>query len=306
MNEYSRKAKKTLEKKKQELQELGAEEPSPKAEALKSEIKALEEDQALVKKRSDLLYQTGKTAKEQIKTLTEKIEGNLQTVNRLSGKSKPEQEAAAPPSAPRRAPGAMPTTPVSPIPGIPGMPPAIQEPPVEREAPPDVLETPEQIQARKQAEKKEQEAREAAEVIVEYVERKETLKEQIALEKTSLETAQETLDNLEGLLATRERLMDEKIAAGAKKAELSKIQKETKYIQAEMEKLHDEIDERNDHLRELYDQLERVREEQIGVMGEAERKRAEAQKARKKSTWLSHSGARPVGRGCWPFSLRRL
>jgi small conductance mechanosensitive channel len=286
MNEYSRKAKKTLEKKKQELQELSAEEPSPKAEALKSEIETLEEDQARVKKRSDLLYQTGKTAKEQIKTLTEKIEGNLQTVDRLSGKIQPEREAAAPPSAPRRAPGAMPTTPVSPIPGIPGMPPAIQEPPVEREAPPDVLETPEQIQARKQAEKKEQEAREAAEVIVEYVERKETLKEQIALEKTSLETAQETLDNLEGLLATRERLMDEKIAAGAKKAELSKIQKETKYIQAEMEKLHDEIDERNDHLRELYDQLERVREEQIGVMGEAERKRAEAQKARKKSTWL--------------------
>jgi len=286
MNEYSREAKKTLEKKKQELQELGAEEPSPRAEALKSEIKTLEEDQALLKQRTDLLYQAGKTTKQAIKTLKEKIEGNLQTVDRLSGTSKPEQEAAAPTSTPGRAPGAMPTTPVSPIPGIPGMPPAIKEPPVVKEEPSDVLETPEQIQARKQAEKMEQEAREAAEVIVEYVERKETLKEQIALEKTSLETAQGTLDNLEGLLATREKLMDEKIAAGAKKAELSKIQEETKYIQAEIVKLHDEIDERNDHLHELYDQLERVREEQMGVMGEAERKRAEAHKARKKSTWL--------------------
>ena len=286
MNEYSRTAKKTLEKKKQELQELNAEAPPPRAETLKAEIKTLEEDQALLKERSDLLYQSGKTTKEQIKTLMEKIEGNIQTVDRLSGKIKPEQEAAAPPSAPGRAPGAMPTTPVSLVPGIPGVPPAIQEPPVEREAPPDVLETPEQIQARKQTEKKEQEAREAAEVIVEYVERKESLKEQIALEKTSLKTAQESLDNLEGLLATREKLMDGKIAAGAEKSELSKIRQETKFIQAEMEKLHDEIDEQNDQLGELYDQLERIREEQIGVMGEAERKRAEAEKARKRSAWL--------------------
>ena len=149
----------------------------------------------------------------------EKIEGNIQTVDRLSGKIKPKQEAATPPSTPATAPGAMPTTPVAPIPGMPGLPPAAQEAPIERDPPP-VLETPEQIQARKQAEKKEQEARDAAEVIVEYVDRKETLKEQIALEKTSLKTAQESLDNLEGLLATREKLMDEKIAAGAKKSEL--------------------------------------------------------------------------------------
>ena len=285
MNEYSRKAKKTLEQKKQKLQELGAEEPSPRAEAFKAEIQTLEADQVLLKGRTDLLYQSGKTTKEQIQTLTDKIEGNIHTVDRLSGKIKPEQEAAISPSAPATAPGAMPTTPVAPIPGMPGLPPAAREAPIERDAPP-VLETPEQIQARKQAEKKEQEARDAAEVIVEYVDRKETLKEQIALEKTSLKTARESLDNLEGLLATREKLMDEKIAAGSKKSELSEIQQETKFIQAEMEKVHDEIDERNDHLGELHDQLERIREEQIGVMGEAERKRAEAEKARKRSSWL--------------------
>jgi len=287
MTVYSREAKKTLEKKKRKLQELGAEEPSPEAESLKSEIETLEEDQDLLKQRTDLLYQTGKTTKEQIETLTQKIEGNIQTVDRLSGRISPEQEAAASRSAPGKTPGAMPTTLEAPIPGIPGMsPPAAQQAPVERDAPADELETPEQIQARKQAEKKEQEAREAAEVIVEYVERKETLKEQIVLEKRSLKTAQESLDNLEGLLATREKLMDEKIASGAKKSELSRIQQETKHIQAEMEKLRDEIGGRNDQLGELYDALERIREDQINVMGEAERTRAEAKKARKRSTWL--------------------
>jgi len=286
MTEYSREARKTLEKKKQKLQELDSGDASPEAETLKSEIKTLEEDQALLKERSDLLYQAGKTTKEQIKTLTEKIERNIQTVDRLAGKTQSEREAAAPPHAPGATPTRSPAEALAPVPGFPAEPPATKEPAVEGEAPPDVLETPEQIEARKRAEKKEQEAREAAEVIVEYVERKETLKEQIALEKTSLETAKESLDNLEGLLATREKLMDEKISAGANKSELSKIQKETKFIQVEMEKLHDEIDERNDQLGELYDQLERIREEQISVMGDAERKRAEAEKARKRSTWL--------------------
>lgn len=123
-------------------------------------------------------------------------------------------------------------------------------------------------------------------MIVEYVERKKVLEEQIALEKKSLETAKEGLGNLEGLLATRESLMDEKIAGGADKEELTKLQKETKYIQTGMEKIHDEIDERNDHLGDLYDQLERIREEQIGVMQRGERKRTEAEKARKRSLWL--------------------
>ena len=286
MNEYSTKAKKTLGQKKQELKELGAEEPSPRAETLKSEIMAVEEDQALLKERLDLLYKACKTTKEQIKTLTEKIERNIQAVDRLTGKTEPEQEAAAPPSAPKTTPADMPTTPVTLIPGMPGIPPAAQEPPTEGIAPSGVLETADQIEARKRAEKKEQEAREAAEVIVEYVERKETLQEQIALEKKSLETAQENLDNLERLLTTREKLMDEKIAAGAEKAELVKVQKETKYLQTEMEKVHNEIDSQNDHLTDLYDQLERIREEQISVMGEAELKRAEAEKARKRSTWL--------------------
>jgi len=285
-NEYLKESKKKLEQKKKELQELGIADTSSRAQTLKSEIKILEQDLDLLKERTDLVFQAVKTMKEQIKTLTEKIEKNIQAVERLSGKVEPEQGIAAPLRAPQTTPAKMPTTPLSLVPGIPGIPPAAQEPVVEGKAPSDVLETAEQIQARKQAEKKEQEARAAAEVIVEYVDRKETLKEQLALEKKSLKTAQESLDNLKGLLATRERLMDEKIAGGAKKSELAKIQKETKYIQAEMQKLNDEIDERNDHLGDLYDQLERIREEQIHVMGEAERKRAAAEKARKKSLWL--------------------
>ena len=286
MSEYSTKAKKTLGQKKQVLEELSAGEPSPRVEALKSEIKTLEKDQALLKGRMDLMFQAGKTTQDQIKTLTGKIEGNIKTVDRLSGKDEREQEVSASPKVPQTTPTDMPTAPVAPIPGMPGIPPAAQQTSAAGKAPSGVLETADQIEARKQAEKKEHEAREAAEVIVEYVERKEVLQEQIALEKTSLKTAQESLDNFTGLLANREKLMDEKIAGGAKKVELAQLQKETKFIQAEMQKVQDEIDERNDRLGELYDQLDRIREEQIRVMGKAERKRAEAEKARKRSTWL--------------------
>ncbi len=283
MNEYMKREKENLEQKKKELEELAPEEPPARAEALKAEIQTLEQDQTLLKQRSDLEFQTAKTTMEQIRTLTEKIERNTHTVDRLSGKLKPEQDVTAPQGTPRTPQAEAPSPPISPIPGVPVSTP---EPPAEEEKPPDVLETAEQIEARKKAERKEQEAREAAEVIVEYVERKEALQEQIALEKKLLKTSREGLENFEGLLATREKLMDEKIATGAGKEELSKIQRETKYIQTEMEKLRDEIEERNDRLGDLNDQLDRIQEEQILVMERAERKRAEAESARKKSTWL--------------------
>ncbi len=283
-NKYWKKTKKQLEKKKEELGKLGAEKSSAGRKALTSEIETLEKDQALLKERTDLVYQAVKTTKEQIETLAEKIEKNLQAVARLSGsKVQTKQEEVAPPP---KAPETIPATSLGTIPGMPSISPGAEEPLAEEEAPPDTLETPEQIEARKQAEKKEHEAREAAAVIVEYVDRKAVLQEQIALEKQSMKTAKESLRNLEGLLATREKLMDEKIAAGAGKAELRKLQKEIEYIQGEMKKLHDEIDRRNDRLGDLYDQLERIGEEQIQVMGKAEHKREEAQKARKRSMWL--------------------
>lgn len=286
MNEYIKEERKTLEEKRRELQELTDEGQPEKAKALQAEIKTLEEDQNLLEARSDILFKTAKTTKDQIQILTEKIEKNIQTVDRLSGKVKPEQEGAPPPKTPQTPQDKTPKAPVAPVMPIPGLPVGTQEPSTEEEQPPDVLETAEQIEARKRAEKKEQEAREAADVIVEYVERKEALQEQIALEKKSLRTAQDSLDNLEGLLATRETLMDERIAAGAGKAELAKLQRETKYIQTEMKKLRDEIGQRDGNLSDLNDQMDRIQEEQILVMERAERKRAEAEKARKKSTWL--------------------
>jgi small conductance mechanosensitive channel len=280
---YNRKAKENLERMKKELQELGPDEPSSRAEALTGELKIIEQDMVLLKQRIDLLYQSIKTTKEQIRSLSDKRAQDLQTLERLRGSEAPEAPVVAPSQTPPPTPTQIPAVP---LPGLPIPPPTAQEPGAKEEAPSDALETAEQIEARKEAEKKAEEAREAAEVIVEFVERKAALDKQIALEKQLLNTAKESLENYEGLLATREKLMGEKIAAGAGKAELKQTQQEILYVQAEMEKLHDEIDERSDNLTDLQERLQKMQAEQIAVMERAERKRSEAEQARKKSTWL--------------------
>ena len=281
--EYIGKAEENLEKRRKELQELGTDEPSSRAETLTNEINIIEQDMVLLKQRADLLLQSIKTTQEQIRSLSEKIAQDLQTFERLKGSEASEAPVV---TTPQPSPSTPAQKTVLPLPGLPVPTPKVQESAVEERSPSGTLETPEQIEARKQAEKTAEEARKAAEIILEYVERKAALQEQIALEKEMLRTAKESLKNYEGLLATREKLMEEKISAGAGKAELKQTQKEILYVQAQMEELHDEIDERTDNLSDLQEQMQRIQAEQIAAMQEAEQKRAEAEQARKKSTWL--------------------
>ncbi len=286
---YLRKAEKRLAEKRKALEKLGDRTDDRKAKQLRTEIKVLEQDLTLLKERADLDFQEVKTTKEQIEILRKKIEKDTDALERLQGKKEPEghEIRRTPPAAPSTATPTAASLAAKAMPGMPGESGGGAGAGEQGEETPTAeLDTAEQIEARKQAEKKEEEAREAAQAIIEHVERKEALKEQISLEKESLKNARQRLVNIKGLLETRKKLMDDKITAGAPREELQRLRKEIRFLEAEMQKLRADIDARNDHLTTLYEQLERIREEQIRVMEEAESKRAEAERARKRSLWL--------------------
>jgi hypothetical protein len=84
-------------------------------------------------------------------------------------------------------------------------------------------ETPEQIEARRIAERVEQEAAEAEQAIMNFLEQKVALQDQIDLEASLLRIARETQANLEQGEQIRRQEYTERNAAGAEQAELDSL-----------------------------------------------------------------------------------
>jgi small conductance mechanosensitive channel len=276
-----------LNGKKEALKEVQGEPASPDAEKLKTEIEQLEKEYALAKKDSDLALEAEKTVREQVKTLEEKIERDTKTLERLVG-----QEEEVPKTAPAtpKAPTKKAEEPAKPAPAVtpPGLPISsdTQKQPDEEEKELEFLQTPEQIEARRQAEKKVKEAQKAASAIVDFVERKSALEKQINLEQKMVQTAEANQANLEQQLKERQKLLTEKISAGAPKKELNTLQLEIVKIRDKMTKVSEELRTRHERLENYNSELQAIQEEEIHAVKEAERKRKEAEAARKKSLWL--------------------
>ena len=274
-----------LRKKKEELQAIQGKEPAAERSRLSAEIIKLQEDYDLEKKGSELLLQAVKTMQEQIKSLEGKIEKDQRALERLTGKDKPKEKEppvpVGPPSAPEKetAPALLPLPPGVQLPEP--RPPAGQE----KKAPEEPATT-EQIEARKAAERKKQEARKAGEAIVEVVDRKQALEDQIRLEKNRLKTIEEGKNYLEGLLAAGENNLKEKIAARAGQEELSRLRQEIAGLQKEINDFKKEIGQRKARLDDLNKELEKIEAEQVKATKEAELKRKEAEAARERSLWL--------------------
>ena len=269
------------EEQQKELQQLQEEDKSYNTEEREGEIAKLEEEQRLIKVRSDLAFQALKTLQQQIKNIGDKIQKERAILDKLKGVEEPQEIPSAIAVSP-----AITTSVSTPSKISPGLPtlntqppdntPSAQSAPIEKPA------TTEQIVARKEAERKAKAAFEAEQSIFEYVERKEILEKQIALQEKQLQTAQDTADNLDKILSLRQQELEEKITTEAAQKELLTVQKEISSLYKETERLEDDIRERNEHLRDLHLQYEAILREELEIMGEAERKRKEAETARKK------------------------
>ncbi len=172
-------AKKTeFNERAEELKDLGArlaaekkrleaiEADSEEAAELRNQIEQLEQEYPLVRQHADLALQAGRILGEQTSRLEEKIARDSQALERLRSTESAEargdagDEAAAQPS--QATPAAPPA-------------PAEQVPQPQAASPPDRQETAEQVEARREVEQKDAEAKRAEQAVVEYVDRKQAL-----------------------------------------------------------------------------------------------------------------------------------
>jgi small conductance mechanosensitive channel len=283
-----REAKKTeFNERTEELKDLGArlevekkrleviEADSDEAAELREQIEQLEQEYSLVRQHADLALQAERTLGEQISTVGQKITQDTRALESLRGtdsagaRSDVGDEAAA---AQQRevAPAA----------------PADQASQAQAASSPDRQETPEQIEARREAKQKTAEAKRAEQAVVDYVERKKALEGQIALAKKLIDTDEQSQDNAFELLHKREAGLEAQIEADAKPVKLKATQGEISRLQGTIERLGEGIESRTDHLDELHEQLHTLQEEQLRVVEEARLRREAAEAARRRSAWF--------------------
>jgi small conductance mechanosensitive channel len=269
-----------------QFEELKAAGDLDEASSLEAEVAKLEQQYQRLLKQTDLTYQSAKSLGDQIRSLQEKIEKDEKARNELMG-ARPTEEAGAPgPTAEvgTLTPTAEPskTSPLPQVlPGLPGTPATSSAQP-----PAKLPETAEQVEARREADRREAEARQAEQAVMDFLDRKAALEEQIELEQDLLQTARSSRENLDQALRESAAELEERIAAGADQKELADLQRRNRGINDLMRETRQEIDDRRAYLDSLHERLEVLHEEQLAVTQEAEARRLEAQAASKRSTWL--------------------
>ena len=267
------------------LEEMGGAGASDEAAALAEEIVRGEEWIKIAKDQSDITFRSAKTIQDQIQALESKITEEEKALANLAGPSLDELEerqatAEPPPAESPSSPSGLTPSQIL-IPGSSSGETTETAKPAENPA-----ATTEQIEARRDAEKAEEEARKANDAVFSFVERKEALEGQIEMEQQLLETARKSRDNLKVAVEKANTDLEKLIAADASRAELRKSRTTLNTIQELEDETQVEIDGRRDYLDTLRERLETLQEEQLAVSQEAEAKRQEAESARKKTVWL--------------------
>ena len=271
--------------KEQELQKLQKQEADFNREELEGEIKKLEEEETLIKKRSTLALQSLRNVKQQISTLREKLQKDRDVLDTLKDSREVKSVPPVTTSAPAESAGDDSSTETLPtLPGIALQPGDEQILPGEDSE--EKLLNEEQRVARREAEEKIADALEAERAIGDYAERKRILEKQIALAESQLKIVHDTFDNLDKTLNLRQQELKQKIADDKPPTELLQIQEEIRSLYDEVEKTENDIRKRNERINELHNQYGTLMEEKLALALDAERKRSEADAARKRSVWL--------------------
>jgi small conductance mechanosensitive channel len=263
------------------LEELKAAGELERVASVEGELANLDQQFQLLTNQTELTYDSAKSLQEQIRALEEKIAKDEKARDQLMGV---QRAAEAPAPGPTTEVGVQPST-TAPMPQVvPGLPAPSTTPSAEPPAP--VAESAVQIEARREAERREAEAQEAEQAVMDFLERKAALEEQIDLEQNLLQTAKDSRDNLDQALQEAGAELDAAIASGADQQVLAEIQRRTREINELMRQTRQEIDDRGAQLDALHERLDILHEEQIAVTQEAEARREEAEAARKRSSWL--------------------
>jgi small conductance mechanosensitive channel len=248
---------------------------------LREEIRRLEQQYERFNRHSSLTFEAERALRQQIDGLVAKNETDRRALAVFRGTESVEsgEEEGIPEASPE--PSRPPA--ISPIPGVPiGVP---SGPPAGA-AQPLLPETPQQIEARQELERKQRVARAAEQAVVTFVQRREALQIQIELEETLLRVDAEALENLEGYIGEREARLEALVAAGATERELSERRAQLERLNAEIVRVNDEVARRRVELASLEERLTFATGEMNRVTRYSEEKRDEAEAARKWLVWL--------------------
>jgi small conductance mechanosensitive channel len=274
-----------LLEKRSRLEKMGGSAASEEAARLAAEIQSIEEIIEVGRKQSEITFQSAKTLQGEVEVLKRKIANGEQVFERLVGRTAEDPSAGEGQVPGRRPPGTGKapgsTAAQPPVPGAgagssgggdrPGG---------------DQPDSAEQIEARLEADKAEAEAREAAEAVADFVEQKQALEEQVAMERELVQAARESRDNLQRGLRIAQDELNRLIAEDAGTIELQKARRIVETSQDLLGEAQAAIDQHRDSLESLYADIEALQRAQLAITQEAEAKRLEAERARRKTVWL--------------------
>ena len=226
----------------------------PKKRAnLEREIAKLDDELELLRAQSELAFSALTTVRQQIEVLEKKIKREQRTVDSLLGVAPELTEAALPAGAPAdRQPAVIP-------------------------APTDELMAPArtvaQIEAIRELRRRQREVAEAEQDLIEFVKRKRSLEQQMALEAELLDTARKSESSLPRLLETRRADLESVRAVDPNGAEALRYQQGVAFIEGLLDRVRAEIDDHAAYLDSLNGRLERLVKEEQAVTRNAENAR---------------------------------
>ena len=276
-----------------ELEELEAEDPeSTEAIEVRTRLER-------VKTQTDLNFQALQALRKQKEALLLKIEQSRVASDQIEGVSRPAETAET--TKPEAGSGAgsgegggtgLPI----PIPGMPkGGAPAAPD-----AGTPTGRQTAEQIEAEQKALRAEDRAAQAEQAVIDFLQRKAILEDQIELEEQLLAAAEGSYENLREAAEERKDTLRRQIAEDAGRQALADSEEAIDLIGDLAEDAREEIDFRHDQLTLLRKRMQDLHEEQLTLTAEAETKREEAEEARRESIWLT-SPFHPRNLGKWFF-----
>lgn len=228
--------------------------------SLEREISKLDDDLEMLRAQSEQVFSALTIVRQQIQVLEKKIEREQRTVNVLLGAA-PEVTKAAP---------------LDSAPDV-GQPAAT---PVSADELIGPAQTTAQIETMRELKRRQREAGEAEQDLVEFVKRKRSLEQQMALETKLLETARESKGNLMRFLETRRADLEAARAVDPSGAEAQRYQRGLAFVESLLDRVRREIDDRTVYLGSLDGRLRRLAKEELAVTRDAAAARESVAKVR--------------------------
>jgi small conductance mechanosensitive channel len=254
------------------------------AEALRAEIKELDEDHGLFDTQTDLALGAEKTVKEQIDALEKKIEKDEYALGRLTGEIAIElpEEALAPEEPTEPAPKEAAKRPPMPLP----VPVPTPDAPAAPKKKTSSAMTAAQLGAQRKLDRAEREVEIAKLDLSEFVERKRALQRQIEFEQELAQSDTEERENLERAFEAFAARFKKYRENDAPPNKIERLERANRGITERVEDLRKAGDARVEYIQSLEARLANLQESEMRVTEEVDARIEEAAKARRSVVWL--------------------